>query len=103
MTNFDEYPRPMTNFFLAIAAYQLPRYKSLMPPRQSLDYPFGGWENGGGGEGEEGSTPDLVGSGPSTPSIIPRQSRRETPDSPHLGIAVARAPRRRREKGNEDF
>lgn len=46
MTNFDEYPRPMTNFFLAIAAYQLPRYKSLMPPRQSLDYPFGGWENG---------------------------------------------------------
>lgn len=46
MTNFDEYPRPMTNFFLAIAAYQLPRYKSLMPSRQSLDYPFGGWENG---------------------------------------------------------
>lgn len=36
----------MTNFFLVIAAYQLPRYKSLMPPRQSLDYPFGGWENG---------------------------------------------------------
>lgn len=36
----------MTNFFLAIAAYQLPRYKSLMPPRQSLDYPSGGWENG---------------------------------------------------------
>lgn len=46
MTNLDEYPRPMTNFFLVIAAYQLPRYKSLMPPRQSLDYPFGGWENG---------------------------------------------------------
>lgn len=52
MTNFDEYLRPMTNFFLAIAAYQLPRYKSLMPPRQSLDYSFGGWGNGGE-EGKE--------------------------------------------------